>query len=147
VQSKLEQLLAASAEGSAEDRVPALRQLAELRVELRQWRNAAANWDAMLVLAAKTGAEVRPVDWYGAACAHCLAGNRDRALECLEACAALQVSGIDPSVKIERRQLEQDPDLASVRGTERFKKVLAKAFPDGASDSSAGDGNAGKKGK
>jgi hypothetical protein len=61
----------------------------------------------------------------------------------------LQTSGIDPSVKIERRQLEQDPDLASVRGTERFKKALAKAFPgdSSAGDSDAGNSNGGKKGK
>jgi hypothetical protein len=143
VQPKLEQLLAASAEGNAEDRVPAMRELAELRVELRQWRNAAANWDAMLVLAAKTGAEVRPSDWYAAACAHCLAGNRDRALECLEALAVLQTSGVDPSVKIEQRQLEQDPDLTPVRGTERFKKALAKAFP-GEAGTGAGNTDKGK---
>lgn len=132
IQPRLLQLQQDGSDGPAEGRADFVRQLAELHYALRQWRQSAASYEALLVIGGKNGAQIAPTDWYGAACAHSLAGNRERALRCLEACAELNVAaGLDPSLKMERKVWERDRDLQPLRGEARFQQAFAKAFGAG----------------
>jgi len=55
---------------------------------------------------------------YGVACAYALLGRTEKAIECME--EAIQFG------TIQRKWLEHDPDLRSIRGHPRFKALLKK---------------------
>ncbi|HLQ38639.1 MAG TPA: hypothetical protein VK348_12600 [Planctomycetota bacterium] len=130
VQPDLDRWQKQSSEGDPEDRALALRNLAELHYQLRDYRAAAATYMTLVALAESSGVPLWPTDYYAQACTLSLASEAERALAALEKCAELQASpSVDASVKLERSLWEQDPELALVRGTERFKKAFAKAFP------------------
>jgi dienelactone hydrolase len=58
------------------------------------------------------------VDLYNVACGYALLGQKDRALDALERAVAGGFRN--------RRLLERDDDLASLRGDERFQRILAR---------------------
>jgi dienelactone hydrolase len=62
-----------------------------------------------------------PVDLYNVACGYALIGEKEKALDALGRAVA---AGFD-----DRRLLETDTDLASIRDTEGFKAILGKVKP------------------
>ena len=60
----------------------------------------------------------QPADLYNVACGYALLGQKDRALDALDRAVAGGFRN--------RRLLERDEDLASLRGEERFQKILAR---------------------
>lgn len=115
-----------SAEGDAEDRVMALRQLAEVHYQLRDYKAAAGAHAALMALAESSQTDLWPTDLYSAACCWALAGDPERAFQALQQCADLQASGrVDPSLHIARRVFENDPELRALRGQERWHQVMA----------------------
>jgi hypothetical protein len=129
VQPELERWRQQSTEGKLEDRVAALRELAEVHYQLRDYRNAAKVHLSLQALATASRVELRPADFYASACCLALSGDLERAFKALEQCAALQASAeVDPSLKMTRQQFERDPELARLRGSERFERILQAAF-------------------
>ncbi|MBX3462647.1 MAG: hypothetical protein KF830_05720 [Planctomycetes bacterium] len=129
-QQRLDALRRQSTEGDAEDRLRVLLELAELQYELREYRAAAATHRGLQAMARNANLQLKPIDFYQAACAHALAGEVDRALDALDACAALQASPeVDSSRKLERSLFDGDPELAALRPHPRFAGIVARAFP------------------
>jgi dienelactone hydrolase len=60
----------------------------------------------------------QPVDLYNVACAYALLGQKDRAFDALERAVAAGFRN--------RRLVERDEDLTSLRGDERFRKILER---------------------
>ncbi len=75
----------------------------------------------VLALASEIKPE-RPDVWYNLACAQARAGSRKSALDALEKAVA---AGFD-----DREHMASDPDLESLRRTERFRRLLAGLSPD-----------------
>lgn len=129
VQPELERWRQQSTEGKLEDRVEALRALAQVHYDLRDYRSAAKVHLSLQALAAGGKLDLRPGDFHSAACCLALSGDLERAFSSLERCAELQASAaVDPSHKLRRQQFERDPELARLRGGERFERILATAF-------------------
>jgi hypothetical protein len=129
-QQQLAQLRAAAAEGDADDRLFALRQLAHLQYRLGDYVRAAATHASMRVLADSARIRLSPTDWYWAACCSALTGDREGGIAALRRCAALQASAeVDASLKLPRKLFEHDPEIALLRADPRFAELLAQAFP------------------
>lgn len=58
------------------------------------------------------------VAWYNYACVHARQNNSDPALDCLDQAIKLGYANI--------RYMDKDPDLANLRGLERYRKLLAR---------------------
>jgi tetratricopeptide (TPR) repeat protein len=78
-------------------------------------RAAAAEQSLERAIALGSG---QPVDLYNVACAYALLGQKDRALDALERAVAAGFRN--------RRLVERDEDLTSLRGDERFRKILER---------------------
>lgn len=129
VQPQLDKLQKASADGDAEDRVRALLDLAELQYQLRDYKSAATSHRSLQSLAGPAHYELKPTDWYSAACVNALSGNVDRGIEALQKCADLQASPtVDSSHKLPRGTFEKDPEIAVLRQDPRYAAIFAKAF-------------------
>jgi hypothetical protein len=123
-------LRAASGEGDAEDRILALRQLADLWYRVQEHRRAASSHAAMTAMAVNAKLPLSPTDWYWGACYAALCGRLDDGLQALERCAELQASdSVDSSTKLPRSLFEKDPEIALLRADPRFAAVLERAFP------------------
>ncbi|MBM4062682.1 MAG: hypothetical protein FJ265_16530 [Planctomycetes bacterium] len=126
----LERLQRESAEGDAEDRLRVQRELAELQYQLRDYRASAATHRALQQLAAAAKLPLTPTDWYSAACVHALCGNVERGIEALQKCADAQAAPeTDSSYKLERKLLENDPEIAPLRADGRYAAIFARMFP------------------
>jgi hypothetical protein len=133
---RLEELKRASAESEVDDRVRALRELAEFQYVLRDYRAAAATHRSMLALATASSVMMYPIDHYAAACACALSGDVDRGIEALRRCAELQASEeTDSSHKLKRELWQTDPEIAALRRDPRYAAIFARAF--GAADEPA----------
>lgn len=148
VQPVLERWRQASGDGDAADRVEALRMLADLQYQLRQYGDSAATHRSMELMADKGGVPLWPTDYYASACVHALSGDRDKALDEFEKCVDRQTSGtVDSSLHIKQKVFERDPEIESLRGTERFQQAMRRAFPKaatgakGAPDEKTGQGH------
>jgi len=129
-QRHLARLVAATAEGEPEERMQATLALADFHNQLREHKPAAAAYRAAQALAKGAKAEWKPLTWYSAACVHALAGDRDRALAAIEACAARLASPeLDSSLRLSRRMFDRDPELDSLRAEPRFQAAVQRAFP------------------
>jgi hypothetical protein len=129
VESQIASLKAQSKEGDPENRLFALRSLADLHYQIRDYKESARIHEEFLGRAVAQEFPLAPVDYYNAACNFCLIGDLESAFEALEACAELQVSDrVDSSLKLERSLFDEDPEIRIVRGTERFKRIVEKAF-------------------
>lgn len=136
------------ADGTAEDRVRASLELADFYVLLREHKRAANMYRSAQVLSKNLGVPLRPIAWWAAACVHALLGEKDLGLQAIERCAELLADpNLDSSWRIERKALENDPELASLRDDPRFAAAMTKAF--GASDAGKGtdDGKSANGGK
>jgi hypothetical protein len=131
--ARFDELRRASAEGDAEDRIGALRELARLQYEVADYERATATHAALVVLADHAHLRLQPSDWYWGACWFALKGDCDRGLQALDRCAELQAAAdVDESHKLPRKLFESDPELARLRADPRFARVLERAFPEAA---------------
>ena len=132
VQARAASLREASAEGDAEDRVFALRQLADLWYRVQEYPKAANTHAAMTALATKGKLTLSPTDWYWGACYEALCGHVDAGLDALSHCADLLASpSTDSSLRLPRRLFERDPEIAPLRADPRFRAIVEHAFGGG----------------
>lgn len=109
----------------------ALRDLAAMHYSMREYSIAAVRHKEYLSRAETADYYRTPTDYYNAACCMCLSGDLRSALDYLKRCLALNQSDkIDPSIRLKRDLFEKDPEIATVRATEGFKKLLDEAFGD-----------------
>lgn len=138
IQPVLDRWRQASGDGDASDRVEALRMLADLQYQLRQYGESAATHRQMELMAENGSVPLWPADYYASACVHALSGDRDKALDEFERCVERQTSGtVDSSLHLDKKVFERDPEIQSLRGTERFEKAMLKAFPPAATGGKA----------
>lgn len=129
-QAMVVDLVEATGEGDAEERVQTTLELADFYTQLREYRQAAMAHRSAQVLARQTQVGLRPIAWYAAACVHALLGDVERGIAALEELAALQASpDLDASLRVARTMLETDPELALLRRDPRFAPLLARACP------------------
>lgn len=130
-QREIARLVAAAAEGDPAERLAATLALAEFHNQLREYKPAAAAYRAAQALAKANGIALKPLAWYGAACVHALAGDAERGLAAIEACAEQLASPhLDSSLRLARRMFDTDPELASLRASPRFLAAVQRAFPE-----------------
>lgn len=129
-QERIDALRRETAEGAVEDRLRNLLDLAALQYELLDYRAAAATHRSVQALADASKVDLKPIDFYAAACAHALVGEVDRGIAALERSAVLQASpDVDPSLKQPRSLWENDPEIEPLRRDPRYKAVFDRAFP------------------
>lgn len=129
-QALLEKLQRDGTEGDTEDRVRTMLELADLQYRLREYRSSAATHRSLQALAESTHYRLKPIDFYSAACVHALLGNVERGVEALQKCAEQQVSPqTDSSHRLERKLLENDPEIAVLRRDARWPTIFASMFP------------------
>jgi len=128
VQPRIDKLVESSVEGEIEDRVTALLELADLYYALREYETSAVTHRALQSLAAGSEFELKPVDWYSAACVHALNGEIEAGIAALARCAELQNSpDVDVSHKVKREVFEKDPEIHALREHARFAEIVEKA--------------------
>lgn len=138
VQPRIDKLVKDSAEGSTEDRVFAFLELADLYYALRDYRTSAATHRSLQRLAKDTTFELKPLDWYSAACVHALSGEIEDGIAALAKCADLQASSdVDSSHKVEREVFETDPEIGALRTHPKFKAIFDKAIKGRSADEAA----------
>jgi tetratricopeptide (TPR) repeat protein len=116
------------AEGDAEDRVLAHRNLGDLLYRLREYREASGTYAGLVALAAKAGVELMPADLYTATCVEALLGDTERALQMFARCAVRNGSPeLDASLRLPRKLFLADPEIAGLRADLRFAPLLAQA--------------------
>lgn len=119
----------ASADGDAEDRLVAMRQLADLWYRVQDHVKAAGTHAAMTSMATRGKLQLSPTDWYWGACYCALGGRVDDGIAALERCADLLASpSTDSSQRLPRRLFERDPDLGKLRADPRFAAIVERAF-------------------
>jgi hypothetical protein len=123
----------------SDDRRAALRyELADIHYQLREYARAAQIHVEMLRQAETRGTDLLPTHYYNAACCLARAGAGAAALDELQRAADVMRSGrIDPSAMLQRRLFERDPDLASVRASDRFRAIFRAAFGDAGAEEPA----------
>jgi hypothetical protein len=128
-QSIVQQLVTATGEGDAEERVQTTLELADFWCQLREYRQAASAHRSAQVLAKEAHLALRPVAWYAAACVHSLLGDVERGLAAIEQCAALLASpDLDSSLRLPRTMFDRDPELALLRAQPRWEAAMRRAF-------------------
>jgi tetratricopeptide (TPR) repeat protein len=128
------------AEGDAEDRVLAHRNLGDLLYRLREYREAAGTYAALVALAAKAAVELSPADLYTATCVEALLGDKERALQMFARCAQRNGSpDLDASLRLPRKLFLADPEIAGLRADTRFAALLAQACEREEQPPKAGD--------
>jgi hypothetical protein len=131
VQARAAQLQKDSADGDAEDRILAFRELSNLWYRVQENRRAATTHGAMTTIAERSNYELLPTDWYWGACYNALAGRVDAGFVALGRCVDLQVAAnVDPVRKLPRALFDTDPELAALRADPRFLPLLQRAFPE-----------------
>lgn len=142
VEAELSRLRAASAEGDAEDRLIAMRELANLHYRVRDFGKAASTHRALELMADRADLELMPIDWYWSACYHALGGKIDRGMESLERCVTMLASPlVDSSLKLPESLFRKDPELGLLRADPRFAAIVERAFPPKKKEPSAGKGS------
>lgn len=114
--------LVPAAPATAQD-APSKKSYDDLMREMYRLHEAKEYKDALRV--AQEIHKLRPDDnraMYNLACLHCLCGDHDEALSWLEKCVEAGFNDV--------KLLLEDSDLAAVRDTERYKRVVAKLRGD-----------------
>ncbi|MCR9244420.1 MAG: hypothetical protein NXI31_05270 [bacterium] len=128
IQPELDRLMRASVEGDAGARVQTMLQIADLHYELRNYKSAAAT-HRTLQRVADGKVQLKPVDWYFAACNHALCGQIEHGMAALKRAVELQSSpDVDSSHKVERVVWETDPDIKVLRQQPGFAALLERAL-------------------
>ncbi len=124
-------------EGREDNALYFLSQRADLCYQLRLYPQA-ARLAVSYVRAAERGAvELRPSDYYDAACFLALSDDPEAGLTEMEKAIDLQLSDeSDASAAIEESLLRNDPEIASLRASPRFGRLMQRAFPDSSSPDS-----------
>lgn len=131
----------ATMEGDGEDRIQTTIMLADYYNVLRDYKKSAGAYRAAQALAAGADVELLPVTWYSSACVHALSGDATRAMKDLERCAQMHASpDLDPSLRLDRKLFENDPEIAALRKDKRFASIVKLAFGDGVKVHTAKDG-------
>lgn len=131
VEARIAQLTKDAGDASDTDELWFVRELARVHYELRDYAAAAAEWRRYVKRLDALDVDPGAIHLYEAACATALSGAHDEALTLIERCAELVGDGrVDSTIEITRKMFESDPDLRSIRGTERFAAAQARAFPD-----------------
>ncbi len=129
IQPRLDELQRQSVEGDAFERVRTLLMLADLHYQLRNYRAAAATHRTLQKVAQDGDVQLKPVDWYWAACLHSLAGQIEHGMAALRRAVELQASpDVDSSHKVERRVWETDPEIDALRQQSGFDALLERAL-------------------
>ena len=137
----VKRLREATMEGDGEDRIQTTLLLADYYNVLRNYKKSASAYRAAQALARGADVGLQPVTWYASACVHALSGDTQRAMDALEKCAQLHASpDLDPSLRLDRKLFENDPEIASLRQDKRFATILKLAFVDDADRNKAKDG-------
>jgi hypothetical protein len=124
----VEQMVTATGEGDAEDRVQATLDLADFHNQLREYKQAATAHRSAQTLAKGAGVTLKPIAWYAAACVHALAGDVDQGIAAMTVCADLLASpDLDPSLRLARTMFANDPELASLRQHPRWSELVQRA--------------------
>ncbi|MEQ1631432.1 MAG: hypothetical protein ABL997_03600 [Planctomycetota bacterium] len=130
IEARAAQLQKDSAEGDAEDRILAFRELSNVWYRVQEYRRAASTHAAMTTIAERSKYDLLPTDWYWGACYNALSARIDAAFVALERCADLHASpDVDPVRKLPRQLFETDPELNALRADPRFPALLLRAFP------------------
>ena len=117
VDRQLEHLEQDGKEGDQEDQLFALKTLADVHYQIRDYKASARLYKEFLSRAAELGFPMAPADYYNAACNFSLTGDLESAYEALESCAELQTSDrVDSSLKLERNLFDNDPDIRAPMG-------------------------------
>lgn len=112
-----------------ETSILALRDLAEIYYKIRDYQIAAVTYRDFIRKSEAVDYYLVPVHYYNAACSMCLSGDRRSALDFVRRCLKLNKSSkIDSSMRMVRKQFENDPEIALVRKTSGFAEMLDKAF-------------------
>ncbi len=129
VDRQIERLEKDGGEGDQEDQLFALKTLADVHYQIRDYKASARHYKEFLSRADESGFPIAPADYYNAACNFSLTGDLESAYQALESCAELQISDrVDSSLKLERNLFDNDPEIRAVRGTRRFEEIVQKAF-------------------
>lgn len=119
---KLQTALIADSGTEDKPRAAALDALADLYYNTREYKAAAAQYQALAAMLVKAGGSDRLGNtYYNGACCYALSGATDEALDFLD--KAFKASGEGQGVA--PRTVEADKDLESIKKDPRFKKLLA----------------------
>ena len=130
VKDQIHKLTEQAQSKDAETSMLALKELAEIYYQMRDYLTASRTHQEFLTKAEAEDYSLVPGDYYNAACCMSLSGNLVSALDLLERCVKLNASErIDESVKLSRKLFDNDPEVRAVRNTARFKKLVESAFP------------------
>ena len=114
----------------AETSMLALKALADVYYQMRDYLTAARMHSEFLTKAEAEDYYRVPADYYNAACCMSLSGNVISALDLLDRCLKLNNSQrVDESVKLRRDLFDNDPEIRAVRKTKRFRVLVSAAFP------------------
>lgn len=124
----VEQMVAATGDGDAEERVQTTLDLADFHCQLREYKQAAMAHRSAQVLAKGAGVKLRPAAWYAAACVHALLGDVERGIAALEECANRQgTPDLDDSLRLPRSMFDTDPELKALRTHPRWPELVQRA--------------------
>lgn len=114
----------------AETSMLALKTLADVYYQMRDYLTAGRMHNEFLTKAEAEDYYRVPADYYNAACCMSLSGNLLSALDLLDRCLKLNNSErVDESVKLRRHLFDNDPEIQAVRKTKRFRELVSAAFP------------------
>lgn len=130
VRKRIDELVELSGPRRTVDELYFVRALAKYHYEMRAYPAAATWWARYVEGKAAIEDHVSAIDEYDIACCNALADRSDEALSAIERCAALVAADkVDSSAAITASMFDTDPDLRSIRATERFAAARKLAFP------------------
>lgn len=129
IKTKIKELDAKARDKDEETAILALRDLAQLHYDIRDYSLAAVTNQEFIRRSEATDYYLVPVYYYNTACCLCLSGNRRSALDYLKRSLELNKSTkIDPSMRLKRKLFENDPEIALLRSGKGFAAMLDQAF-------------------
>jgi len=130
VKDHIHKLTAEARSQDAETSMLALKALADVHYQMREYMTAARMHNEFLTKAEAEDYYRVPTDYYNAACCMSLSGNVISALDLLDRCLKLNTSErVDESVKLGRDLFDNDPEIQALRKTKRFRELVSAAFP------------------
>jgi tetratricopeptide (TPR) repeat protein len=132
VKERINELTREAQSQDSETSMLALKALADVHYQIRDYLTAARMHTEFLAKAEAEDYYRVPADYYNAACCMSLSGNVHSALDLLDRCLKLNNSDrVDESVRLHRDLFDHDPEIRAVRKTKRFRELVSAAFPAG----------------